>query len=75
MRRVNGLLVGGVCFSGARRTDEGTEEDTLRPIQRTQRGTGEAQVRGQEGGQRRAALDHRQKVSSHFAQLQGKNLF
>ena len=50
-RRVNGVLVGGVCLSSARGTDEGTEEDPIGPVERAQRGTGEAQVRDQEGGQ------------------------
>ena len=64
--RVDCVLVGGVRVPGAGRADEGAEEDTVGPLERAQRGAGEAQVRGQEGGQRRAALDHRQKVSSHL---------
>ena len=67
--RVDCVLVGGVRAPRPGRADQGAEEDPVGPLQRAQRGAGEAQVRDQEGGQRRAALDHRQKVSPHFLSL------
>ena len=64
--RVDRVLVGGVRLPRAGRADEGASQDPLGPLGRAERRSGAAQVRGPQGSQRRAARNHRQKVSLKY---------